>query len=148
VPRGSYLIIENLDRLTCEDERAALRLWLDILDAGVNIVQLKPETVFRHERSDMFDVMRAIMELSRGHGESARKSERNGDAWKAKVQAAREGKKQPPRRKDGRITQAVTDQLPAWIQERDGDLRLIPPSGPWPVNSPRLKSASRSCPPP
>jgi DNA invertase Pin-like site-specific DNA recombinase len=126
VPRGSYLIIENLDRLTREDERAALRLWLDILDAGVNIVQLKPETVFRHERSDMFDVMRAIMELSRGHGESARKSERNGDAWKAKVQAAREGKKQPPRRKDGRVAKAVTDQLPAWIQERDGDLRLIP----------------------
>src|SRR4029077_238245 len=75
VPRGSYLIIENLDRLSREEERPALRLWMDILDAGVNIVQLSPETIFRHEKSDMFDIMRAIMELSRGHGESAIKSE-------------------------------------------------------------------------
>src|SRR5262245_42023618 len=56
---GSYLIIENLDRLSREEERTALRLWLDILDAGINIVQLNPETVFRHEKSDMFDIMRA-----------------------------------------------------------------------------------------
>src|SRR5262249_6607922 len=45
VPKGSYLVIENLDRLSREEERTALRLWLDILDAGVNIVQLCPETV-------------------------------------------------------------------------------------------------------
>src|SRR5690242_9369427 len=31
VPRGSYLVIENLDRLSREEERTALRLWLDIL---------------------------------------------------------------------------------------------------------------------
>src|ERR1700693_1779651 len=47
VPRGSYLIIENLDRLSREHERDALRLWMDLLDHGVNIVQLHPETVFR-----------------------------------------------------------------------------------------------------
>src|SRR5262245_50386478 len=28
VPRNSYLIIENLDRLSREHERAALRLWM------------------------------------------------------------------------------------------------------------------------
>src|SRR5262249_39160897 len=37
--------------------------------------------IFRHEKSDMFDIMRAIMELSRGHGESAMKSKRLGDKW-------------------------------------------------------------------
>src|SRR5262249_34435977 len=52
IPRGSFLVIENLDRLSREDERTALRLWMDILDAGINIVQLQPETVFRHEKSD------------------------------------------------------------------------------------------------
>src|SRR5712691_3139965 len=78
VPKGSYLVIENLDRLSREEERAALRLWMDILDAGVSIVQLTPETVFRYEKSDLTDIIRAIIELSRGHSESARKSERNG----------------------------------------------------------------------
>jgi DNA invertase Pin-like site-specific DNA recombinase len=104
VPAGSYLIVENLDRLTREDERKALRLWLDILDQKINIVQLKPETVFRHEKSDMFDVMRAIMELSRGHSESAIKSERCGDAWAEK-------------KADARKTRAVqTKCVPAWLK--------------------------------
>src|SRR5262245_3313590 len=38
VPRGSYLIIENLDRLSRQDERTAMKLWIDILDHGINIV--------------------------------------------------------------------------------------------------------------
>jgi DNA invertase Pin-like site-specific DNA recombinase len=84
IPAGATLIVENLDRLSREEERPALRLWMDILDQKINIVQLTPETVFRHEKSDMFDIMRAIMELSRGHGESARKTERLGAAWDAK----------------------------------------------------------------
>src|SRR5262245_61955697 len=36
IPKGSYLIIENLDRLSREEARPALRLWMDLLDAGVN----------------------------------------------------------------------------------------------------------------
>src|SRR5262245_54109861 len=114
VPRGRYLIIENLDRLSREDERAALRLWMDLLDQGVNIVQLHPETVFRHEKSDMVDIMRAIIELSRGHSESARKSERNGAAWAERRRKVRE---------EGAV---LTRRLPAWVEERGGKLRLIP----------------------
>src|SRR5262249_4209314 len=113
VPRGSYLTIENLDRLSREEERPALRLWMDILDAGVNIVQLEPETIFRHEKSDMFDIMRAIMELSRAHNESVVKSGRIGAMWEQKRKAARRG-------------EVITHRLPAWVQERGGKLHLIP----------------------
>jgi DNA invertase Pin-like site-specific DNA recombinase len=126
IPKGSFLVIENLDRLTREDERAALRLWMDLLDAGVNIVQLSPETVFRHEKSDMIDIMRAIIELSRGHGESQRKSERNGGSWKNKVECARKGEKQPPRRRDSRVSEAISDRLPAWVEVVYGKKVLIP----------------------
>jgi DNA invertase Pin-like site-specific DNA recombinase len=127
IPKGSYLIIENLDRLSREDERTALRLWMDILDAGINIVQLSPETVFRHEKSDMFDIMRAIMELGRGHGESAIKSERVGAAWADKKACAREGKPQPER-KANRVNgmDLMTHSLPSWVEERGGKLALIP----------------------
>jgi DNA invertase Pin-like site-specific DNA recombinase len=113
VPRGSYLVIENLDRLSREHERAALRLWMDILDAGINIVQLTPETVFRHEKSDMVDIMRAVLELSRGHGESARKSERIGAVWGAKKRAARDGKK------------PITRSCPAWLKVEGGKFVAI-----------------------
>jgi DNA invertase Pin-like site-specific DNA recombinase len=114
VPKGSFLVIENLDRLSREDERTALRLWMDILDAGINIVQLHPETIFRHEKSDLMDVMRAIIELSRGHSESARKSERVGAAWGQRRVKARQ--------RNGLLTR----RLPAWVREEDDHLLLIP----------------------
>jgi DNA invertase Pin-like site-specific DNA recombinase len=114
VPRGSYLIIENLDRLSREDERTALRLWLDILDAGVNIVQLHPETVFRHERSEMVDIIRAIIELSRGHSESRMKSVRSLANWARALERAR-GEGRP-----------VTGRLPSWVELTDDGLSLIP----------------------
>jgi DNA invertase Pin-like site-specific DNA recombinase len=129
IAKDSYLVIENLDRLSREEERPALRLWMDILDAGINIVQLTPETVFRHEKSDLMDLMRAIIELSRGHSESRIKSERVGAAWEAKWRQARAGAKMPPRRKDGRVTMSVTNQLPAWVREKDGRLELDPGRG-------------------
>src|SRR5262245_10201007 len=40
IPRGSYLIIESLDRLTREHVRAGLMLLLGLIEAGVCIVQL------------------------------------------------------------------------------------------------------------
>lgn len=129
VPRGSYLVIENLDRLSREDERKALRVWMDILDAGINIVQLHPETVFRHDSSgpsDMVDIMRALIELSRGHSESRMKSARTLANWDHMIGLAREGQPMPPRRKDGRRTRAITGRLPGWVEDRDGLLCLIP----------------------
>jgi hypothetical protein len=57
--------------------------------------------------------MMAIMELSRGHGESQMKSERVGAAWSQRRQRAREG-------------QLLTRKLPSWIEEGDGRLKLIP----------------------
>lgn len=114
IPKGSYLVIENLDRLSRQEERAALRLWMDILDAGVNIVQLFPEKIFRHEQSDMTDIIHAIIELSRGHSESVAKSERLGAAWAAKKKAARE-KKSP-----------LTVRVPDWLRVENGKIKTRP----------------------
>jgi DNA invertase Pin-like site-specific DNA recombinase len=111
IPVGAYLLIENLDRLSREEERTALRLWMDILDHGINIVQLTPETIFRHEKSDMFDIMRAIMELSRGHSESAIKSQRLGKAWDAK------------RAEIGR--RKLTGKCPFWLMPSEDRTRFI-----------------------
>lgn len=81
---NSYLIIENLDRLSRESTRKALALFISILDKQINIVQLHPETIFDHENCNEWDLMRAILELSRGHSESSHKSRRVGDAWQKK----------------------------------------------------------------
>jgi DNA invertase Pin-like site-specific DNA recombinase len=114
VARGSYLLIENLDRLSREDEVPATNLLTNILMAGVNVVQLAPYEMLLTEKSNGWELMRAVMELSRGHGESAIKSERVGKAWANKRKAARENGK------------PLTLRLPGWVEERDGGLFLVP----------------------
>src|SRR5947209_4832816 len=108
VPRGSYLVIENLDRLSREHIQPALLLALNLLQAGVRIVQLKPSEMVFDDKSDTMPVMMMMMELSRGHGESAIKSERVSAAW---VNRKRRG------RENG---DTITRQLPGWIEARGG----------------------------
>jgi DNA invertase Pin-like site-specific DNA recombinase len=114
VPRGSYLIIENLDRLSREHLQPALLLALNLLQAGIRLVQLKPVEMVFDSKSDTLPVMMMIVELSRGHSESAMKSERIGAAWREKRRKAREG---------GAV---LTRRLPAWVEEQDGKLCLVP----------------------
>lgn len=105
VKPGSYLVVENLDRLSRESEVLATHRFTSILLSGVKIVQLHPEHVFT-SKSDGMDIMRAVLELSRGHGESAMKSERIGAVWSKKRKEA--GKR------------VVTSRVPTWIV-KDGD---------------------------
>jgi DNA invertase Pin-like site-specific DNA recombinase len=126
VPRDSYLIIENLDRLTREHLRAAVGLFMSLLDAGVNIVTTDPERVFRHDSDDMTDVIIAVVDLARGHGESKRRSYLVGQTWGKKKEAARAKAPQPPRKKDGRVTMALTGRLPAWVKDKGGKLVAVP----------------------
>src|SRR3954453_3798890 len=42
ITRGSYLIVESLDRLSREDILPALTLILDLIQSGIRIVQLLP----------------------------------------------------------------------------------------------------------
>jgi DNA invertase Pin-like site-specific DNA recombinase len=114
VPKGSFLVLENLDRLSREQEVPACHLLTSILMAGVQVVQLFPAEMILTEQSNGWELMRAVMELSRGHGESEVKSKRNGAAWEKRRRLAREGK------------DILTHQLPAWIERVNGVLQLIP----------------------
>jgi DNA invertase Pin-like site-specific DNA recombinase len=118
VPRGSYLIIENLDRLSREEEVPACHLLTSILMQRIKVVQMKPSEILLTEKSNGWELMRAIMELSRGHGESARKSDMVGKAWRNKKAQARNAKPQE--------RPIVTRNLPAWIEERAGKLVTKP----------------------
>lgn len=111
----SYLIVENLDRLTREHLRPAVRFVLELLDEHrINIVTTNPERVFRHDSQDMVDIIIAVVELSRGHGESQRKSEMVGAAWREKKRGAVE-----------ELT-PLTAMCPHWLEVVDGEYRKIP----------------------
>jgi DNA invertase Pin-like site-specific DNA recombinase len=113
VPRGSYLVIENLDRLSREDIQPALLLFLSLLQAGIRIVQLSPAEQVFDDKSESMTIMMAIMELSRGNSESRMKSERVKASWAAKRQRARDGK-------------AATSRCPAWLRREGDGFALVP----------------------
>jgi DNA invertase Pin-like site-specific DNA recombinase len=122
VPRGSYLIVESLDRLTREDILPALGLLIDLIQAGVRVVQLLPVETIYDEKVDPMRLMMAIMELNRGHSESAMRSERLGGAWREKKRRAAEN------------GEALTARGPAW-------LRLV--EGRWEVDGPKAEIVRR-----
>lgn len=107
VRRGDYLLLENLDRLSREEEVPATHLLTSILVAGVRIVQLAPCEMELTDKSDMFTIFRAVMELSRGHGESERKHQMVSGSYANNRQAAARGE------------ETYQGQLPAWIR-REG----------------------------
>lgn len=121
VQPGDYLLLENFDRLSRDKEVRATHLLTSILDKGIKVVQLAPYEIELDENSDMFAVFRAIMELSRGHGESKRKSQICGASFASNRAAAILG------------SESYQGALPSWI-ERDGKgkgarhrtIRLIP----------------------
>src|SRR5262245_891964 len=113
VDTGSYLLVEHLDRLSREDAGQATDLFLSIVNNGIVIVQLSPVVMEFARPVNVHSLMFAIVELSRGHSESAIKSERCREAW---------------RRKSDRAGKAVvTRKLTGWIRcNHDGKLSLDP----------------------
>lgn len=113
VPRGAYLIVESLDRLSREDILPALTLVLNLIGAGIRIVQLLPVEMVYDERANPMHLMMMIMELSRGHSESAMKSERVGGAWKEKKRLAAADRV------------PLTKRVPAWLRLVDGGWEIV-----------------------
>lgn len=112
IPRGSYLVVESLDRLSREKIRPALTLLLNLIEAGVKVVQLIPAEAIYDEDVEPMALMQAIMELNRGHSESKVKSERVGAAW-ARL------------RKEAGV-KVITRKVPGWIRYDSGKLEIIP----------------------
>ena len=79
-----------------------MMLFLGILEAGIHIVTLDPEQVYRHDSTDEFSILQALSELTRGHRESARKSQMVSAAWRQK-------------KANASATKPITPMCPAWL---------------------------------
>ncbi len=110
VPKGCYLLIESLDRLSREAVPDALTLFMAIINAGITIVTLgrDGQQVYSREilNGDWTKLIIGLAVMSRGHEESQTKSERIGAANKRKREKARAG--------EGHITGLT----PSWIDAR------------------------------
>jgi DNA invertase Pin-like site-specific DNA recombinase len=126
VPKGSFLIIESLDRLTREHVRAGLMLCLGLIEAGVRVVQLSPNELTYDETSDEMSLMLMIVELSRGHNESKRKSDTVGPAWREKKRRVVAGEAQKATERMGPDCPFLARRVPAWVKVEAGKLALVP----------------------
>lgn len=80
---GSYLLVESFDRMSRQEPMVALKPFMEIVEAGLVLVTLDDERVFRGQIS-FEDLIISIAKMSRANEESARKSDRLSQAWKAK----------------------------------------------------------------
>jgi DNA invertase Pin-like site-specific DNA recombinase len=114
IPRGSVLIIENLDRLSRENPWDAVPLLCSIVNADISVVTLSPSEMVYQRGRDMTALVLAVIEFGRGHSESASKADRLAAVW---------GEKKDQARKSGSV---MTRALPGWVREQGGKLVLIP----------------------
>lgn len=110
IERGSYLIVESLDRLSRETVMDAATRLLDLIRAGIIVVTLSDGHEYSAERlrHDWTPLIISLVVMSRAHEESRIKSERVGKAWRRKKEAARSERK------------PLTRRCPEWLELVDG----------------------------
>ncbi|MGF6975377.1 DNA invertase Pin-like site-specific DNA recombinase [Paraburkholderia sp. JPY465] len=103
VERGSYLLVESLDRISRSEVDKALRLFLSILDHGIVVVTLTDGRVYRTGGADVsMDLIISITVMARAHEESLTKSKRQRAAWNTKRANA--------------ATKKLTARSPLWLK--------------------------------
>jgi DNA invertase Pin-like site-specific DNA recombinase len=114
IKSGSYLIVESLDRLTREELGDAFELVLGLVNRGIWLVQLSPVESILEKPVNMTGLMLAVVELSRGRGESEVKSQR--------VAVAHANRRKRVRKLGG----VFTARCPSWLEHRDGKFVFKP----------------------
>jgi DNA invertase Pin-like site-specific DNA recombinase len=102
------LLVENVDRFGRQKATKAISLLTDILDAGVNVYFLSTRQLVTPEMDDT-QLLMFVIESTRAHNESKRKSEMVSKAWGFKFD------------RDEQITALV----PFWINPKNKD-EVIP----------------------
>lgn len=105
IPHGSYLLIENWDRLSRQVLDASIEIFSDLIRSGIKIAVLDEDTVYDDLTSNSF--IRAIVQFERAHSESLRKSDMSKASWRAKHKAMAEGA-------------IATEKCPQWLVVKDG----------------------------
>lgn len=103
IAKGSYLIVESLDRLSREEILPAHTLFLSIVQSGVNLVTLTDRRVYSAKTTNLVDMITSLVIMERAHEESKTKGLRVGAAWKQKRVRASLG-------------QPMTARCPAWLR--------------------------------
>jgi DNA invertase Pin-like site-specific DNA recombinase len=102
IPKGSYLLVESLDRLSRDAINRALELFLSIINNGVSVVTLADGQIYREGERDPSKIFFSVSSLVRANEESEVKSHRLRAAWNQKRAQIQDRK--------------LTRRCPAWLK--------------------------------
>lgn len=122
VPAGSYLLVENLDRLSREPAFDASYYMQGIIRQGVTVVDLSDglgreynmETLRSPE--GLYHLMAMLLSFARGNQESAQKARRVSEAY---------ANKRVVFASDQMLNKPYTKRLPAWIRWSDEEAKYV-----------------------
>lgn len=108
IAAGSYLLVENLDRVSRANVFDAIDTLRDIAREGITLVTLNDNRAYNNAslRQNPMDLMLAVMSFARANEESEVKAKRLREAWQTKRLNAASG-------------QPMTSLCPAWLRLRD-----------------------------
>jgi DNA invertase Pin-like site-specific DNA recombinase len=86
IKRGSFLIVESLDRVSRNEILEALELFTSIIKSGIVLVTLSDGQVYDREKinANPMQLMISLLVMTRAHEESQTKALRGGAAWDTK----------------------------------------------------------------
>jgi DNA invertase Pin-like site-specific DNA recombinase len=107
IEKGSVLIIESLDRLSRQAVARSLRIFLDILEHGIEIVTLIDGRAYVPGNTDVTELMASLFVMSRANEESLTKQNRGRAVNEHKREKARLG------------VEIFSKKCPGWLRASD-----------------------------
>lgn len=101
IPKGSYLLVESLDRISRQQIMDSMTVFLDIIKSGINIVTLADNHLYPAGKADFAELIYSVVVLSRAYEELKTKSVRVSAAWTNK--------------RKNLDTRKLTKVAPAWL---------------------------------
>lgn len=116
VPRGSYLVVESLDRLSRDKLLQAQNILTGLLLAGVNVVTLSDGRTYSQEsvNANPIDLIASLLVFMRANEESETKAKRLRAVWTAKRERALASGTR------------MTTRGPAWLRAAGDGWEIIP----------------------
>jgi len=116
VARGSYLLVESMDRLSRQNVPSALALLTEIINQGIVLVTIDDKKIYSKETisSNWTDLIVALALMARAHEESKRKSGLLTEVW---------GEKKRLARTEGLVS---TKKVPGWLTVSSGRIEEFP----------------------
>lgn len=113
IPRGTYLLVEHLDRMSRQDVETALGQLLLLMSQGIRIVTLADNGRVYETGQDFTNLIIAVVQMAKGHSESEDKSRRIREGMeRARREGTRSGR--PIGRAPGQSPKMTPKQRKAW----------------------------------